>query len=400
MPSRPLVRFDESEGERLSSDLYERAWPLLGLLYAAPGDSRAASRFVEALCKAVSDGACALGVGRAREGRPGPLVAFRERERRVADVPLALPITGKPGELATLETGAVFDLAGDPDFAAGPLFQKLLQPLGAQPGPGLGMVLERVAARVTLLLLLLPERRGWRPTAQDRALLECLAPHIRESLRLHERVTSVRADARALVTAFDHLALGVVLMDASGRVSFANRSADEILGVAAGTGAPRRAAERTRGLAQLLVDRKRVRRGSLVMRHPVDGRPLQVFVTPVHWPASYGESGARYATAVFIGDAKRLSGDPFDVLRELYLLTPGEARLALLLTTGRSVEESAHELGIALSTARGVLKGVFAKTDTRRQSDLVRLLLTGPGELRPQEAAPKPRRAGKRGRKR
>jgi DNA-binding CsgD family transcriptional regulator len=383
-------------------DLYERAWPLLGLLYAAPGDPRAASRFVEALCKAVSEGACALGVGRARENSPGPLVAFRYRERRVADVPLALPIAGKRTELDALEAGAVFDLASDdPAFAVSPLFQKLLQPLGAQPGPGLGMVLERAAARVTLLLLLLPERKGWKPTARDRTLLERLAPHIRESLRLHERVTSVRADARALVTAFDHLALGVVLMDASGRVSFANRSADEILGVAARTGAPeRRAAERTRALAQLLVDRKRVRRGSLVMHHPADGRPLQVFVTPFHWPASYGEAGARYATAVFIGDAKRLSGDPFDVLRELYLLTPGEARLALLLSTGRSVEESAHELGIALSTARGVLKGVFAKTDTRRQSDLVRLLLTGPGELRPREPAVKPARAGNKRRKR
>jgi PAS domain-containing protein len=383
-------------------DLYERAWPLLGLLYAAPGDASAASRFVEALCKATSDGACALGVGRARDERPGPLVAFRYRERRMADVPLALPIAGKGGELETLEAGTVFELAGDdPDFAASPLFRRLLQPLGAEPGPGLGMVLERAAAGVTLLLLLLPERKGWKPTAEDRALLECLAPHIRESLRLHERVTSVRADARALVTAFDHLALGVVLMDASGRVSFANRSAEEILGVTEGAGDPeRRAAERTRALAQLLVDRRSVRRGSLVLRHPVDGRPLQVFVTPFDWPGSYGEAGARYATAVFIGDAKRLSGDPFDVLRELYLLTPGEARLALLLTTGRSVEESAHELGIALSTARGVLKAVFAKTDTRRQSDLVRLLLTGPGELRPQEPAPRPKRAGKKRRKR
>jgi DNA-binding CsgD family transcriptional regulator len=357
---------------------------------------------VEALCKAVSDGACALGVGRAPAQRPGPWVAFRHRQRRAADVPLALPISGARGELETLEAGTVFEIAGDdPYFAASPLFEKLLRPLGAEPGPGLGMVLERVAARPTLLLLLLPERSGWKPTADDRALLECLAPHIRESLRLHERVTSVRADARALVAAFDHLALGVVLMDASSRVSFANRSADEILGVRAGTGDPeRRAAERTRALAQLLVDGGRERRGSLVLRHPVDGRPLQIFVTPFHWPASFGDAGTRYATAVFIGDARRLSGDPFDVLRELYLLTPAEARLALLLTTGRSVEESARELGIALSTARGVLKAVFAKTDTRRQSDLVRLLLTGPGELRPQERAPKPNRAGEKRRKR
>jgi DNA-binding CsgD family transcriptional regulator len=376
-----------ARGERLSADLYERAWPLLGLLYAAPGDVAAASRFVEALCKALSDGACAFGVGRAPEPPRGSLVAFRYRDRRVADVPLVLPIEGG-GDLEALEAGAVFGIANARrELAKSPLFERLLRPLGARPGPGLGMVLERSAVRVTLLLLVLPERAGWKPTADDRALLELLSPHIRESLRLHERVTRVRMDAKALVTAFDRLALGVVLMDSVGRVSFANRSADEILGVARGAGdAERLASERTRTLGQLLVDRRRVNsRGSLVLRHPADGRPLQVFVTPFDWPDRNGEAGRRYATAVFIGDAKRLSGDPFDVLSELYLLTPSEAKLALLLTTGRSVEESARELGIALSTARGVLKAVFAKTETRRQSDLVRLLLTGPGELRPQE---------------
>jgi DNA-binding CsgD family transcriptional regulator len=402
MRSAPLVRFDSgARGERLSPNPYERAWPLLGLLYAAPGDVAAASRFVEALCKTLSDGACAIGIGRAREEPRGTLLAFRYRDRRLGDVPLLLPIDGRAGALDALEAGSVFDVAGGSrEFAASPLYERLLRPLGALPGPGLGMVLERHEARATLLLLVLPERKGWRPTADDRALLELLSPHIRASLRLHQRVTSVRADARALVAAFDHLALGVVLMDSAGRVSFANRSADEILGVTKATrGAERLAAERTRALAQLLVDRRSVR-GSLVLRHPVDGRPLQVFVTPFDWPASYGEAGTRYATAVFMGDARRLSGDPLDVLRELYLLTPSEARLAFLLTTGRSVEESARELGIALSTARSVLKAVFAKTDTRRQSDLVRLLLTGPGELRPLDPAAQPGRAAKKRHKR
>ena len=372
------------------SDLYERAWPLLGLLYAAPGDAAAAARFIEALCKTVSDGACAVGIGRPREGR-SPLLAFRYRDRRLADVPLVLPIGGKQ-KLETLGAGAVFDLSGDdPAFPASPLFQRLLRPLGAEPGPGLGMVLERVGTRATLLLLLLPAHGGWRPTSEDRALLESLAPHIRESLRLHERLTSASANARALVTAFDHLALGVVLLDESRRVSFANRSADEILGVPADPrGVARRVEQRTQALARVLVDQRSVRRGSLVLRHPDDGRPLQIFVTPFDWPASYGEAGRRYSTALFIGDPRRLSGDPIDVLNELYSLTPAESRLALLLTTGRSVEESATQLGIALSTARGVLKAVFAKTGTRRQSDLVRLLLTGPGELR--RDAPRPRR--------
>jgi DNA-binding CsgD family transcriptional regulator len=376
-------------------DLFERAWPLLGLLYAAPGDVAAASRFVEALCKTVSDGACAVGLGRAREEGLGPLVAFRYRDRRTAEVPLALPIAGNRA-LDALGVGTVFELRDDPAFAASPLFGQLLAPLGVETGPGLGMVLDGVPGRADLWLLLLPARRGWMPAPADRELLDCLAPHIRESLRLHARVTDASTNVQALVAAFDHLALGVILMDAKRRVSFANRSADEILGIPPGGAGPaQRVEQRTEALARLLIDQRSVRRGSLMLRHPEDGRPLQLFFTPFDWPASSAEAGRRYSAALFIGDPKRLTGDPVDVLIELYSLTPSEARLALLLTTGRSVEESASELGIALSTARSVLKAIFAKTGTRRQADLVRMLLIGPGALRPEPPEPRRRRPAK-----
>ena len=363
------------------SDVLERAWPLLGLLYAAPGDVAAASRFVEALCKGVSEGACAIGLGRSPEPGPG-LVAFRYRQRGAAEVPLALPVAGRT-PLEKLEPGAMFELRDDAGFAAGPLFRELLAPLGAEPGPGLGLVLDGVPKRATLWLLLLPARRGWVPADEDRELLHCLVPHIRESLRIHARITEASANAQALVAAFDHLALGVILLDAKRRVSFANRSADEILGLPlAVRGGETRDEQRTDALARLLIEQRSPNAGSLLLRHPADDRPLQLFWTSFDWPERFGEAGQRYSAALFIGDPRRLTGDPVDVLKELFALTPGEARLAMLLTSGRALDEAARELGIAISTARGVLKSIFAKTGTKRQSDLVRMLLVGAGELR------------------
>jgi hypothetical protein len=51
------------------------------------------------------------------------------------------------------------------------------------------------------------------------------------------------------------------------------------------------------------------------------------------------------------------------------------------------MEEAAGLLGITLSTARGVLKTIFAKTGTNRQASLVRLLLSGPpGQVRSEGA--------------
>ncbi len=122
--------------------------------------------------------------------------------------------------------------------------------------------------------------------------------------------------------------------------------------------------------------------GSQIYRHPGDGRPLQVFATPLAWPAHLAEARARFHRAIFIGDPRNRTGDPVDILIDLYGLTVGEARLALLLLSDRSLEQAAQQLGIALSTARSHLKSLFAKTDTNRQASLVRLLLSGPGQLR------------------
>lgn len=60
-----------------------------------------------------------------------------------------------------------------------------------------------------------------------------------------------------------------------------------------------------------------------------------------------------------------------------YKLTPAEAKLAVRLARGESLEEIAVRLGITLHTARTQLKSIFAKTGCRRQPELVVMLLQG-----------------------
>ena len=64
-------------------------------------------------------------------------------------------------------------------------------------------------------------------------------------------------------------------------------------------------------------------------------------------------------------------------LKELYRLTPTEARLATLIAQGISLAEAAEILGIGIGTARNHLKHVFAKTDTSRQAELAHLVAGG-----------------------
>ncbi|MBV8795463.1 MAG: LuxR family transcriptional regulator [Hyphomicrobiales bacterium] len=63
-----------------------------------------------------------------------------------------------------------------------------------------------------------------------------------------------------------------------------------------------------------------------------------------------------------------------DLLSGLFDLTPAEARLAGGLVEGRTLSEIAGERAVSMETLKSQLRRVFAKTGTRRQSELVGLL--------------------------
>ena len=72
-------------------------------------------------------------------------------------------------------------------------------------------------------------------------------------------------------------------------------------------------------------------------------------------------------------------------LARLHGLTAAEARLAAALAAGASIKDYAETAGISINTARWHLRQVLAKTGTKRQAELVRLLLTVPPAPTPPE---------------
>jgi DNA-binding CsgD family transcriptional regulator len=61
-------------------------------------------------------------------------------------------------------------------------------------------------------------------------------------------------------------------------------------------------------------------------------------------------------------------------LRGMFGLTSAESNLALGLARGFSPDELAHQIGVRKNTVRSQLAGVFSKTQTHRQGELVALL--------------------------
>jgi DNA-binding CsgD family transcriptional regulator len=64
-----------------------------------------------------------------------------------------------------------------------------------------------------------------------------------------------------------------------------------------------------------------------------------------------------------------------EFLKNKFDLTPAEARLVVRLIEGESLRPCAKALGIKYETVRTYLKSVFQKTKTRRQAELVLVVI-------------------------
>ena len=62
-------------------------------------------------------------------------------------------------------------------------------------------------------------------------------------------------------------------------------------------------------------------------------------------------------------------------LQQRFGLTPAEAAFALEIIKGDGRQAAADRLGITVGTARTHLSSIFDKTGSKRQAELVRLLL-------------------------
>lgn len=356
----------------------ERAVALLQLLFRAPGDLGLYWRFLEALAREMSHDVCAVSLVETLTPVPSTTIFGAGIQRTW---PGLLPMrAGQRKRGNAVPVGAVFDVPRwGKEFRRSPLVRTLFEPEGILPGPGLGVVLVTDEGRVAAVLSLLPRSEGWTPTPADRALVTSLAPFLPMAARLHRQLVG----QGALTSLLDHLVLGVILLDDRGRLTYANRSAAELLGVAPGLSEPGLDAARDSRTESLHRTLQREGAKDLdLYRHPADGRPLQVMATALSWPNPLGGEARSFARAIFIGDPKLSSGDPIQNLGLAYGFTKSETKLAWLLVGDLSLAEAGAQLGITQNTARTVLKRILAKTGTRRQASLVRLLLSGPAQLR------------------
>lgn len=219
-------------------------------------------------------------------------------------------------------------------------------------------------------------------------IAESFHPHLIRAFDLGQKLALNTAMSSGFAAVFDESVHGLFLLDADGCVRRLNRAAELLIagrkGLRVSGGrllAHDAAAART---LQALVGRAGAREaetrtgGSMALFGPSGTVPLSVTVAPIRLPALTLMGGGP-AVIVCVTDTEAGVCLPEQKLRDLFGLTPAEARLALALFEGASLNEAAETLAISRFTAQNHLARIFEKTGANRQAVLIKLMMQAVG---------------------
>jgi len=278
-----------------------------------------------------------------------------------------------------------------------PLYQGWMRPNGVFHVGGAQFVdTETHKAGIAILR---DEKSGEWNEGEMRVINEIL-PHLARALNIHSEFTHLRLKQDALLKGLDRLVIGLILYDRNAQPVYINPTAKAIIekhpalqlheGDLLLTNP-----EDEKNLRKTIVDTAEIdpddswkQSVALGITHPDADAPLPLLVTPMHAhliTSDLDYDGAR--VAVFLSDPNLQQPISIDSLVSVYNLTPSEAQVAISLANGHSIDEIADGSHHSAHTIRSQLKSVFRKTGVSRQSELIKLLLTGPFAQRRRSAA-------------
>lgn len=224
---------------------------------------------------------------------------------------------------------------------------------------------------------------------EELALVRGLLPHLQRGFAMHARLAASQAQGKALGTVLDALASPVLLVTAEGAILYMNAAAEHLIRASDGL------AVKGGGLQALLPDETRALRnlvagaaatsarqgrksgGTLRVSRPCGRGPLDILISPLPSAPQDWALWKPPVAAIFVTDRSRMVVSEHSLLIRLYGLTAMEAKVVVAVSQGLSGKEICRELEIRYNTLKTHLKHVYAKTHTRHQTDLVRVLAAG-----------------------
>jgi DNA-binding CsgD family transcriptional regulator len=219
--------------------------------------------------------------------------------------------------------------------------------------------------------------------------LEELTPLSRHAVRMFDiavKLADAASRSTALTEALTHLGHGVIGLSSTGRVMFTNLVVDGLCGdglrisngaVFAATLQGQRAVDLL--IAETLAVAEKTTTTPprpVALARPSGRAPAVLYGVPV--PPRHGDVltllGGRPEALIVVIEPDAARSLDEQLLREMFNLSPGEARVAAAVATGMAPKDVAASFGMSEGTIRVVLKHVFQKVGVSRQAELVLLL--------------------------
>lgn len=224
---------------------------------------------------------------------------------------------------------------------------------------------------------------------RDVELIRRLTGHLLRAARLQREIHGLRLRCALGTTTLDSLRIGVVVADRDAGIKFSNAFAEDLLrhriylwarnGTLAAPDASTGAALGT--LIRNAVDR--ARGGAMLIPRGEHRAALQILVAPLPARSSLAAEWQVPLALILISDPDVESWTIERCAATAFGLSAAETGLVIALAKGKTPAEFAAEKQVSMHTIRSQLRSVFAKTGTRRQAELIRLISALPPLMEP-----------------
>lgn len=268
------------------------------------------------------------------------------------------------------------------EYTGSRFYREWVLPQGVQCAAGAVILREGVWATQVVL----QRSPSQPPFAQEELqLLDRLVPHLQRAVQMRQRFLELQIGQNLLTAGLDALVMPSLMVDEWGRMVYANQAATRLMEERDGIWIEDRylCTSRLALTKQVNVEILVALGASRGSGSAVPGvvfvprqrrAPLTLMIVPMQ--ASGGP--LKRAALLFLYDPAGTPSAPPELIARLFSLTCAEAELVVALCGGNTLEQAAQARQTSIHTARTQLKSIFDKTGTRRQADLVALVLSSP----------------------